>query len=396
MIDLKKRLARLESSQKESAPKTAAIPKDIRLPSHLGFRKKKTESGTAWIRERRVDEAGFPSQLTAANLNSLFTRQAPADLSVGDLLFLDVETTGLAGGTGTLAFLVGLLWHDGKRGIRLRQYFLPSPGCEGAMLGDLHRLVARFKVILTYNGNCFDLPLLRTRGILSRIRSIFGETISWDLLPAVRRLWGRTLDDCRQQTLEADLSGKSRGEGDIDGHLIPQIWLDFVRSGSLDGLPETITHNDRDMVGMLHIFNAVIERLLVYDRMNDSDAVRWSEAWALAAHAERRRDPDREAYWIKTALATTGRIRPPERFWRDALRLSKRFANHEQIAALLQRINGSTGKAAWLNRENAIFLEHRRHDPVAALAYAERLEEPRRIERLEDKIKALKNPEVRG
>lgn len=386
MIDIKRRLARLESTR-QRAPESDSRPEyPSDLPPQLGFTKTRGVAGTIWIRERPVTEIEWPATLPLDDLNALFTRSVPHCVSPDEFLFLDVETTGLSGGTGTLAFLVGLLRVDRQKQVRLTQYFLPSPSSESAMLAQLQLVCAESRVILTYNGNGFDLPLLRTRGILSRIRDMFTDTISWDLLPAVRRLWGRGLPDCRQQTMETELTGNPRGSGDVEGHLIPRLWLDFVHSGRPDGLLEVVTHNDRDMIGMLRIFAAITERMQVYTEVCHGSDLTWPEAWALSLLAERRGDRRREAVWMRYAVWVASTQQRPERFWRDALRQHKRFATDSEIDAVLRSASGQVRVQPWLDREYAIFHEHRRRDPVTALTYARRLGEARRIERLQQKI----------
>ena len=133
--------------------------------------------------------------------------EVPAGLRWCDIVFLDVETTGLAGGTGTLVFLVGVAWWTADGALEVRQLFLPGPGREAPLLAELARVAARFRVVATYNGASFDLPLLRTRARLARRRDPFRHLVSWDLLVAARRCWGRRLPDCRQQTIETTVCG---------------------------------------------------------------------------------------------------------------------------------------------------------------------------------------------
>src|SRR5262249_39693229 len=116
------------------------------------------------------------------------------------LLFLDTETTGLAGGTGTYAFLVGVGFFD-TDGFEVRQYFMRDLDEEAALLAALDSLFRDFDGIVTYNGTGFDLPLLETRFVLAR-RHWSDDRLHLDLLRAARRLWSTRLHDCRLGTLE--------------------------------------------------------------------------------------------------------------------------------------------------------------------------------------------------
>ncbi len=172
------------------------------------------------------------------------------------LLFLDTETTGLAGGTGTVPFLVGLAWWDGRRLLQVQAALPAGPGPRRTPPRDDADLASRFRVVATYNGAAFDLPLLRTRARLNRRPDPTADLVGWDLLVAARRSWGRRLDDCRQQTIEQEVCGRRRGPGDIAGALIPATYQSFVQAGELGDLPAVLRHNRRDMDGLALVLEA--------------------------------------------------------------------------------------------------------------------------------------------
>jgi len=158
-------------------------------------------------------------------------------------LFVDLETTGLAGGAGTYAFLVGCGWFDGGV-FRIRQFFLSTFAAERALLQALAELAADVDAIVTYNGKTFDVPLIETRYLFHRLVTPFADRPHVDMLHPARRLWRSTsapraataTDDdesaggCRLATLERTICGHVR-EGDVPGFEIPSRYFHYVRSG---------------------------------------------------------------------------------------------------------------------------------------------------------------------
>ena len=163
------------------------------------------------------------------------------------LLYLDTETTGLAGGTGTYAFLVGAGFFDGEE-FEVRQYFMRDLDEEPALLAALDALFRDFEGFVTYNGSGFDLPLLETRFVLAR-RRWPGDRFHLDLLSPARRLWGGRLADCRLGTLEAHVLGFER-EDDLPGALIPSAYFDYLRRKRPGELPRVFEHNRHDILSL--------------------------------------------------------------------------------------------------------------------------------------------------
>ena len=142
--------------------------------------------------------------------------------------FLDTETTGLAGGTGTYAFLVGVGSIEAS-GFRLRQFFMRDYGEEASLLSRLDEYLAPFDVLITYNGKAYDQPLLETRFRMVRARHPFERMEHLDLLFGARRLWKLRLESCRLVDLENRILGVER-QGDLPGEMIPYIYFDFLRT----------------------------------------------------------------------------------------------------------------------------------------------------------------------
>jgi len=182
--------------------------------------------------------------------------------SISNLLFVDLETTGLAGGAGTYAFLVGCGWFDGGR-FRVRQFFLSNFIAERALLEALVDLARTSGTVVTYNGKSFDLPLVETRLTIHRMATPFAAMPHIDMLHPARRLWrkseaaslqsygGMPLRDsgCRLSVLEQSLCGHVR-EGDVAGFEIPARYFHFVRTGDARPLEAVLEHNRLDLLSL--------------------------------------------------------------------------------------------------------------------------------------------------
>ena len=173
------------------------------------------------------------------------------------LCFFDLETTGLAGGAGTQAFLVGCgVLEDG--GMRVRQFLLPGFQHERALLGMVAEWTRQQGTLVTFNGRTFDVPLIETRYLLHRLSFPLGDMPHLDMLHPARRLWklrptiaGPALDDdsCKLSVLERHLAGHHR-LGDVPGFEIPSRYFRFVRMGDAHGLEAVLEHNRIDLISL--------------------------------------------------------------------------------------------------------------------------------------------------
>lgn len=205
------------------------------------------ETERFWERHRRHGSIGI------ADLEDL-----PADLldaiSGGEIehappqkwAFLDTETTGLAGGSGTYAFLIGV-GRITPEGFRVRQFFMREFGEEASLLHGLEQHLAQFDVLVTYNGKTYDQPLLETRYRMQRARPPFGRLAHLDLLFGARRLWKLRFDSCRLVELENQILGVER-EGDLPGELIPYVYFEYLRTREAFRLMPIFHHNAIDIL----------------------------------------------------------------------------------------------------------------------------------------------------
>ena len=189
----------------------------------------------------------------------------------GRLLFLDLETTGLAGGAGTYAFLVGCGWFEGAA-FRVRQFFLSSYAAERGLLDDVAETMGAAGALVTYNGKTFDLPLIDTRFLFHRMQASFNNLPHLDMLHPARRLWrsqspvdspveaGERRATCGLTLVEQAVLGHVR-KGDVPGFEIPSRYFHYVRTGDARPLDVVLEHNRLDLLA-LAMLTARAARLL--------------------------------------------------------------------------------------------------------------------------------------
>jgi uncharacterized protein YprB with RNaseH-like and TPR domain len=160
--------------------------------------------------------------------------------------FLDTETTGLAGGSGTYAFLIGV-GRITPQGFALRQFFLREYAEEKSMLAALTEHLDNFDILVTYNGKTYDQPLLETRYRMNRQKPPFERLPHIDVLHGARRIWKWRFENCRLTHLERQVLGFER-EGDLPGELIPYVYFEYLRSGEAQRLVPIFHHNAIDIL----------------------------------------------------------------------------------------------------------------------------------------------------
>ena len=172
-----------------------------------------------------------------------------ADLPISAFAFLDTETSGLTGGTGTYAFLVGVArFIDGQ--FVLKQFFMRDPAEEPALLEGLAHFLAPARALVTFNGKAFDAPLLNTRYAMNRIPAPYKGYSHVDLLPLARRLWRDRLESRTLKYLEEHVLGLKRTSEEVPGYEIPFLYFDFLRTGDARPLAGVFYHNAMDVVTM--------------------------------------------------------------------------------------------------------------------------------------------------
>ena len=175
-------------------------------------------------------------------------------------LFLDTETTGLAGGTGTYAFLIGLAWWDAG-GLQVEQLFLRDFSEEYSLLQELAARIAERPVLVTFNGKTFDWPLLESRFTMTRSIKVPQLSAHLDLLHPARALWKLRLGSVRLVELERHVLDASRlgwhREDEVISSLIPQLYFDYLRGGSPYPLAGVLKHNQMDLRGLAALYGKI-------------------------------------------------------------------------------------------------------------------------------------------
>ena len=177
-----------------------------------------------------------------------------------DVLFLDTETTGLAGGTGTYVFLIGLAHFD-EGELVLRQHLLRDIGAEREFVEHLKRELEPFRACASYNGKTFDLPLLRTRFVMAIRSELTVDESHLDLLHPARRLWKDRFGSTTLRQLEESVLDDGRVT-DIPGSLIPDAYFHYLRTGDEAIIAPVLEHNARDVVSLVRIADHVARAVL--------------------------------------------------------------------------------------------------------------------------------------
>ena len=183
-----------------------------------------------------------------------------ADLDPGRFAFLDTETSGLSGGTGTYAFMVGVGCY-GDQGFRLAQFFMRDPVEEPALLQALSDFLQGLEGLVTFNGKAFDVPLLNTRYTLNGMPSPLARMAHVDLLALARRLWRRRLASRALGCLETHILEITRTQEDVPGWYIPQMYFEYLRTGDARPLKGIFYHNAMDILSLAALLNHVAHLL---------------------------------------------------------------------------------------------------------------------------------------
>jgi uncharacterized protein YprB with RNaseH-like and TPR domain len=264
----------VESDAGEMARLTGATVQRNRFGEHLVIRRwYATPEQCLHVGDSRAQQALslLLSENAAAQKQNAKKRRASCDATLAadpsQWLFLDTETTGLVGGSGTYAFLVGLAWWD-SGGLQVEQLFMRDFGEEHSLLLALDERLAERRVLVTFNGKSFDWPLLETRFRMTRSISPRIPATHLDFLHPARQLWRPRLGSVRLSELERHVLHVSRGskldwtrDGDMNSGDIPEAYFSFVRGGLCAPLVPVFQHNQMDLRGLAALAGHVLEIL---------------------------------------------------------------------------------------------------------------------------------------
>ena len=216
------------------------------IPTHRG---EVFASEQQYPKDYIYGSAPLVSAFTLSHISHWANDPAIEKFHLSKFAFLDTETSGLSGGTGTYAFLVGVARFIDDQFV-LRQFFMRDPAEEPALLEGIAKFIAPCKSLVTFNGKSFDAPLLSTRYRLHQIPIPYQEYSHLDLLPLARRLWRDRLESRALKYLEEHVLGLKRSSEEVPGYEIPWLYFDYLRTGDARPLGGVFYHNAMDVVAM--------------------------------------------------------------------------------------------------------------------------------------------------
>lgn len=343
---------------------------------------------------RRDIEPGL-LELSGTGLRRIGWSGRPFD--VRKCLFLDTETTGLSGGAGTVAFLVGVGFIEGNA-LVIEQYLMRDYSDEPELIDRLANRMEKFDCVCTFNGRTFDMPLLEARFTMCRMRHRWQEMENIDLLHPARRTWKLRLGSCRLGRLEELILGLER-VGDLPGSEVPQRYFDFLKTGDMSLLEDVVRHNRQDIATLATLLVKLCE---IYDDpecLSDKKDL-FSVGKALEKQGELK--PARELYRVSavpapagTIAALTGEKLAGEANWR-IYQIERKSKNAEGMKAVLEQMKLRGQMPVEVRIELSKLYEHRLRNLKIALRYAREAKEligndgveaiDKRIARLEKKL----------
>jgi uncharacterized protein YprB with RNaseH-like and TPR domain len=180
-----------------------------------------------------------------------------------EFIFLDTETSGLSGGSGTFAFLIGLGFFEEDH-FKLYQLFMRHPEEEQGVIAALNSLLGTSNTLVTFNGKSFDVPLLNTRHKLHGFSPIFlrDTHAHIDMLTVARRIWKNRLPSRSLGDLEKQILNVFRTDEEVPGYMIPDIYFDYLATGDARPISNVIYHNAMDIVSLANLFTYTNQILL--------------------------------------------------------------------------------------------------------------------------------------
>jgi uncharacterized protein YprB with RNaseH-like and TPR domain len=324
-----------------------------------------------------------------------------SDVDPGKAVFFDSETTGLAGGTGTIPFMLGFGFFS-DQAFQVKIFVLLSLDREGEFLEAVARFLeeGQFSAVVTFNGKAFDFPLLETRYILQRQRFPLLDLPHLDFLFPARTIWKNTYDSRKLGYLGEMLLGLSR-EDDIEGSDIPALYFSFLRSQAFSLIEPVVEHNAMDLVGLAAV--ALLGVLYLDDYSLAGDG---GEIFGLGRLCERAGLLDKAEEFYKVARQVSARSDVGTLAAQRLSALMKKKKLYGEALELWRQLADARDPQA--QHEISVHYEHRERDFAMALSYVEKAlsggglsparqqEMEMRLKRLQQKIAKLEANEVTG
>lgn len=286
-------------------------------------------------------------------------------------LFLDTETTGLAGGTGTYAFLIGLAWWDAE-GLQVEQFLMRDFTEECSLLQELATRVQERPVLVTFNGKSFDWPLLENRFAMTRSIAAPRLTAHLDLLHPARALWKLRLGSVRlveleRRVLDARRLGWNRND-DVESALIPQHYFDYLRGGPAEPLAGIVRHNQMDLRGLAALFCKI--NAMLSESAGATEQPESLDLFGLSRFLQRRGDNVRAQSACAQALAIglPADVRP--RAQRELALMAKRRGEYDRAAEIWEEMVADSQDEVHACEQLAIYYERRGTNIQRAIEYA--------------------------
>ena len=287
--------------------------------------------------------------------------EMPQPLDPKRILYLDTETTGLKGGAGTVAFLVGLGWLT-ETGFELHQYVMRDYPEEKYLLQAVEDIARRFDVICTFNGRSFDVPLLRDRFLMNRMRPDCLDLPHIDLLHIARRVWKLRLQRCNLGRLEEAILGMPRVD-DLPGAEVPERYFRYLKTGDFSLLDDVLEHNAQDIASLCTL---LCHMARLYE---EPEIIQHSEdVYSMGVALERMRHPEEARRCYRLASAGSMRVQGQLRLAGNLRRAGERSEAKAVWQGMLSRHEGGVTPLI----ELAKHYEHVERDPAAALEMTRR------------------------
>lgn len=353
------------SAQRNPIPLEHAVAGEETLTQHGSFFvSRSTYSGNDVHGHKRIcDFACLDMEATALLARPRMSR----DMAIEDGLFLDTETTGLAGGTGTFPFLIGLGWFEAGSFITC-QLFARDFSEERAMLGYLSEIAASKQFLVTFNGRAYDMNLLTARFILNRSHDTLTTKPHIDLLHPSRRIFSHRLDNVRLSTIETQVLGVRR-DGDVPGFEIPQRYFDWLRLRDGKLIEDVFMHNRMDIVSMASLLKHLADLTEDDQRVGQNYH---NDCLKMALLLYDRGNPEKAERMLKSLLMThESNVGMSVR--RSLSLIYKKAHRWEDAAMLWQDILAANPYDVFAVEELAKFYEHHTREHSKAMEIVSRL-----------------------
>lgn len=272
----------------------------------------------------------------------------PGDIPKSDMLFIDTETTGLSGGVGTVAFLVGCGRFEAE-GFTVRQYLMRDYPEEASVLRHVLREMQGSRLIVSFNGASFDMPLLQNRLVMHRMHREAAFPPHIDLLHAARRVYRLRIGRCTLQALEKEVFLQERGD-DLPGSLVPERFFRYMKSRDMSLLTPILEHNRQDIVSLARLTFAMAAL-----HENPMGAAWQEDMFSLGRVMEKRGRPEA----ARACYRAVGRGRLLLPALTNLAQISRRACEHEAAAELLEQARRLPGAGAGTYIALAKIYEHR-------------------------------------